>query len=144
MTILLVEDNRDLASQISASLTGEIRLASSLDSAKQFLAREPIHLVLLDLGLPDSQGLDTLRAVQMYGIPIVVLTANVDLAQEAVHLGVTDYVIKRDPRDMANRIRFNVNKLCQPRKKRFSAEAFEVIKSHICLPSVGGRLTLIG
>ena len=64
-----------------------------------FLAlREPTDAILLDLGLPDSQGIVTLeRAREMAGeLPIVIQTASDDdgLARQALQAGAQDYVVK--------------------------------------------------
>lgn len=138
MTILLVEDNKDLADYITQGLTGEVRIVGSLERAKAYLAMEPIHLVLLDLGLPDSQGLDTLKAIKEHRIPVVVLTANTELAEEAAKLDVLDYVIKRDARDLLTRIRFNISKLYKTTRSRsaprFAPEAFEKLKEYLVCP----------
>jgi pilus assembly protein CpaE len=62
------------------------------------LGRGDLDLVLLDLSLPDSQGLGSLTAVRNAapGIPVVVLTglADQDFAHEAVRCGAQDYLIK--------------------------------------------------
>ena len=70
------------------------RLSSGLDR----LARGGINVVLLDLGLPDSQGLATLSAICMSEprMPVVVLSGSEDelVALEAVQAGAQDYLVK--------------------------------------------------
>ena len=69
-----------------------------LEAALRVLASEHITVVLLDLGLPDSQGLETLRRIQRAApnVPVVVMTGNTDedLAVQAVQEGAQDYLVK--------------------------------------------------
>jgi diguanylate cyclase (GGDEF)-like protein/PAS domain S-box-containing protein len=70
---------------------------ASLATALSYLQVAAVDLVLLDLGLPDSQGLDTVtRVAQDYpALPIVVLTAHDEqLAIAALHAGAQDYLRK--------------------------------------------------
>ena len=102
--VLLVEDNPGDARLIELMLD-EIRPkrfslqhVERLSRAIRILEREQFGLVLLDLGLPDSQGLDTFAAVHAAapGIPVVVLTGNQDevVGSEAVQAGAQDYLVK--------------------------------------------------
>lgn len=104
-TILLVEDNPGDARLIEEMLVGldtdtEFRLwqASRLASGIDVLARRNVEVVLLDLSLPDSVGMDTLHAVQATAphVPIIVLTGTDDqrLALLAVKAGAQDYLTK--------------------------------------------------
>jgi two-component system cell cycle sensor histidine kinase/response regulator CckA len=101
--ILLVEDDDPYASLIdaelrTASLAAVLRRSRTLTEAMRILGQDEFDVVLLDLGLPDSSGLDTLRRVQQVaiGIPIVVLTAEESdaLAISAVQSGAEDYLLK--------------------------------------------------
>jgi signal transduction histidine kinase len=69
-----------------------------LSEALEYLWEETCDVVLLDLGLPDSHGLDTLvvTRAQAPGVPIVVLTGFQDeaLAIEALKGGAQDYLVK--------------------------------------------------
>src|SRR6476619_1310381 len=101
---LLVEDDdtyaamieAELASSPSASVT--LRRARSLAAALSVLPTAPFDGVLLDLGLPDSSGLDTLAQMQRGAgeLPIVVLTSSDDdrMAIAAVQAGAQDYLVK--------------------------------------------------
>lgn len=101
--VLIVEDNPGDVRLISELLT-ESGLETTLDSvstlAEALGACESggIDVVLLDLGLPDSQGLGTLDRIQEGAstMPVVVLTGNVDdrLALRAVESGAQDYLVK--------------------------------------------------
>ena len=72
--------------------------AKRLSEGLQRLAEERIHIVLLDLELPDSRGVDTIRELRKFApdLPIVVLTGIDDqsIAYEAVREGAQDYLVK--------------------------------------------------
>jgi len=104
LKVLLVEDNPGDADLVQEYLSDanqavfEVECVSRLASATELLAVEPFDLILLDLGLPDSSGLETLKVgLQTAGAtPIVVLTGHHDEPSglEAVQLGAQDYILK--------------------------------------------------
>jgi signal transduction histidine kinase len=101
MRVLLVEDNHDDAVLIQETLSGtaiEIDRAERLSTALEKLANGGLEAVLLDLSLPDAQGLDTISRLrsQAPGAPIVVLTGlnDEEAAVKAVEEGAQDYLIK--------------------------------------------------
>jgi signal transduction histidine kinase/CheY-like chemotaxis protein len=101
MRVLLVEDNDDDVLLIEESLSEtkiSIARAERLSSALEQLAKGGFDAVLLDLSLPDAQGLDTISRVhsQAPGVPIVVLTGlnDEEAAVKAVERGAQDYLIK--------------------------------------------------
>jgi PAS domain S-box-containing protein len=75
-----------------------IHHAERLASGIACLATENVDIVLLDLGLPDSQGLETLQRIIEVGrrVPVVVLTGRDDeaLGEAAVREGAQDYLVK--------------------------------------------------
>jgi DNA-binding response OmpR family regulator len=104
MKSLLVEDDpadarliREMLKEVPAG-TFQIEHVTRLDAARERLRQEPFDVVLLDLGLPDSQGLETLTRAQTAngGVPIVVLTGRDDeaFAMEAMRAGAQDYLVK--------------------------------------------------
>ncbi|WP_254565868.1 HAMP domain-containing sensor histidine kinase [Oscillatoria sp. HE19RPO] len=103
--ILLVEDNlgdaelfQDILDMIPESQTWNVTHVMRLTEALVELERDPVQVILLDLSLPDSQGLQTLVTLreQAPTLPIVVLTALNDeqLAITAVREGAQDYLVK--------------------------------------------------
>src|SRR3990172_7702897 len=104
MRVLLIEDNEDAVHLIQDALMEataarfDLARAKSLAIGLQHLSEGGIDVVLLDLSLPDSQGLETIHLVHAHRpeIPIVVLTGIEDdtLAVEAVQAGAQDYLVK--------------------------------------------------
>jgi signal transduction histidine kinase len=104
IVILLVEDNsgdRRLISEMLAeasNVTFDVKYADRLQAAMEYLDQNRVEVILLDLGLPDSQGLETLKRVyaQVSELPIVVLTGLNDemIGVQAVNEGAQDYLIK--------------------------------------------------
>lgn len=102
--LLLVEDNPADAlffqGMLDDQYPGQYTTATigTLCEAKAISARQRFDAVLLDLSLPDAQGLETIgRLVKAApGLPIVVLTglADEDIAMEAVRCGADDYLLK--------------------------------------------------
>jgi signal transduction histidine kinase len=102
--VLLVEDNPTdvfLLQELLAdawTTTCRVTHVERLGAAVQRLAAEPFEVVLLDLALPDSLGLDTFTTLsrQTPEVPIVVLTTLSDEAAaiEAVQAGAQDYLVK--------------------------------------------------
>ncbi|HEV2749162.1 MAG TPA: response regulator [Gemmatimonadales bacterium] len=104
ITVLLVEDNPGDA-RLILELLGEVQAqvfdlerVDRLEDALARLGRAGVDVVLLDLGLPDSQGLDTFVRARRGAPnePIVVISGLDDerLALEAVRSGAQDYLVK--------------------------------------------------
>jgi DNA-binding response OmpR family regulator len=99
--IFLLEDDETLERGISMALTGpEISVVcrTSLSSAREALEEDRFDLLILDVNLPDGNGLDLLRQVRAEGdaTPVILLTAN-DLELDEVtglEAGADDYITK--------------------------------------------------
>jgi PAS domain S-box-containing protein len=102
--VLLVEDNpgdaRLIREMLKEAATAQFELVHvvRLDEALKLLGEASFDVLLLDLTLPDSQGLDTFFGVhsQAPGVPIVVLTGLADevVGVESVKGGAQDYLVK--------------------------------------------------
>jgi two-component system repressor protein LuxO len=100
-TILIVEDSRSLAQtcKVQVEAAGHLTLmAENGRDALELLRRHNVDCVLLDLKLPDMDGMDILREMRQWPSPpaTVVTTANaaLNVAVEAVRLGAFDYLVK--------------------------------------------------
>ncbi len=104
MQILLIEDNpgdiRLLQEYLKEGSTCQFQIvqADRLSRGLERLAEACFDAVLLDLSLPDSQGLDTLVRLHeaVKGVPIVVLTGTEDeaLGVQLIQAGAQDYLVK--------------------------------------------------
>jgi PAS domain S-box-containing protein len=104
INVLLIEDNPDDVELLRRKLTKSasrqftVTLVRSLKEGLVELSKSSPDLILSDLGLPDSHGLDTVtKVLQMASnIPLVVLTGYDDeaVAIKAVQLGAQDYLVK--------------------------------------------------
>jgi signal transduction histidine kinase/DNA-binding response OmpR family regulator len=104
MNILLVEDNpgdaRLLREMFNQQTTHDIMVThiESMAEAERHLAEHPVDVFVLDLGLPDSQGLGAVRRARAIAphVPLVVLTGLDDeqLAVQALQDGAQDYLVK--------------------------------------------------
>lgn len=101
MRILLVEDNRKLASGIANVLAGSGFHVDTVDNggdADAALAASVFDLVILDLSLPDMDGLDVLRNMRNRAVtvPVLIVTARgrLDDRVRGLDLGADDYLTK--------------------------------------------------
>lgn len=101
MRILIVEDEARIAEIVSKGLTQAGFAVDSVcrsDDAREALATLPYDAAILDLGLPEGDGIDIIEDVRADGnlIPIMVLTAR-DAVEDRVrglNAGADDYVVK--------------------------------------------------
>jgi diguanylate cyclase (GGDEF)-like protein len=103
-SVLLIEDNPGDARLIREMIAEdpdapfELSVADRLSTGLEQLERKPAGLVLLDLSLPDSLGLETFTRVYSHspGVPVIVLTGTDDatVALKAVQSGAQDYLVK--------------------------------------------------
>ncbi|CAI7978455.1 MULTISPECIES: PP2C family protein-serine/threonine phosphatase [unclassified Parafrankia] len=117
--VLLVEDDDTdafLVSELLDEVAAPLRLTRVRTVAEAILHTQKAACVLLDLGLPDSEGLSALRrllAVER-GAPVVVLTGLVDeyRGAEAVAAGAQDYLVKGqvDGRDLLRAVRYAIER----------------------------------
>lgn len=104
MRVLMVEDNPADARLLQIALETDQRSRYEADSVRsvgdalRLLAAYRYDILLLDLTLPDSTGLDSFRRLHDAApdVPVVILTQNEDdsLAAEAVAAGAQDYLVK--------------------------------------------------
>jgi DNA-binding response OmpR family regulator len=110
-TIVLVEDEEDIASLVRAYLERDgfrVVWATRGTEGLQALERHDARLAILDLQLPDTDGLDVCRAIRSWSrVPIVMLTARDEEVDRVtgLELGADDYVTKPfSPRELVARV----------------------------------------
>ncbi|MDE1819217.1 MAG: response regulator [Euryarchaeota archaeon] len=101
---LLVEDDLGYTRLVQLALEGEpsgrftLLHVERLKEALNRIKVGPVEVILLDLGLPDSQGLETLKTLRKRAphVPVVVLTALDDreMVLDALECGASDYLVK--------------------------------------------------
>jgi len=110
MRLLLVEDSKFDARLIETFLSMadfprglDVKHATRLSEARDVLDQQPIDCVLLDLGLPDGEGLGNIEAITQVApdTAIIVLTGlkNDTIATTALQQGAQDYIVKGDYED---------------------------------------------
>jgi two-component system, cell cycle response regulator len=102
-SVLVIDDDEDIHALVEARLRPEdvqVRAARDARSGLQEARRAPPDLILLDLGLPDSTGLELFRGIracpELAEIPVIFLsgTAEVGVKVQAFDAGAADYVTK--------------------------------------------------
>ena len=108
----MIEDDHRLASMVRAYLSDagfEVAVADDAARGMLQLERNPPELVLLDLMLPDDDGLEVCRRIRARSaVPIIMVTARGETTDRVVglELGADDYLPKPyDPRELLARIR---------------------------------------
>jgi two-component system KDP operon response regulator KdpE len=112
LRVLVVEDDREIRSLMQASLSVEgfeVRTAVSVSEARALLQNDLPDVVVLDLGLPDGDGIELVRELRgRHTIPILVVSARHQEAQKIALLdaGADDYLTKPfSVRELQARIR---------------------------------------
>jgi DNA-binding response OmpR family regulator len=110
--VLLVEDEETLASLVGAYLAQEGFSVASVGSGEAALAEiaaGPVRLVVLDLNLPDMDGIDVCRRIRAHSsVPVVMLTARDEEADRLAGLsaGADDYIGKPfSPKELVARMK---------------------------------------
>ena len=100
LRVLVVEDDREIRALVQSALAlegFEVQTAVSLSEAQALVQHSPPALIVLDLGLPDGEGLQLVQEVRRQSsLPIVVISARHQEAQKIALLdaGADDYLSK--------------------------------------------------
>ena len=113
LSILIVEDDITFSLMLTAWLGKKgfvVRSASSVSDAKRRLGEEAFDLVISDLRLPDSDGIDLLKWLKSThpSLPLIMMTsyAEIQTAVQAMKLGAADYIAKPlNPDELLGKIR---------------------------------------
>ncbi len=159
LRILLVEDNPGDADLIQEMLPpGEdsgftVHCVSRLADAVSHLREKKADLTLLDLDLPDSRGIDTVRAARLAApeMPIVVLTGHQDenIGIAAVQGGAQDFLVKGQTQGphLARVIRYAVQRHSAEDRvresERFLRSTLDALSAHIAIIDAAGRVLAV-
>lgn len=132
MYLLVVEDDVNLGRALVKVLNDRYRVnwVRSLEAAKAHFEAAEYDLVLLDLGLPDGDGVDWLRALRAAGArtPVLVVTARdgLDDRVKGLDTGADDYLVKPfEPEELLARIRVLLRRRAGSAQPRLSMGALE-------------------
>lgn len=97
--ILIVEDGRETASVVMRILQYEgctVERVTTGGAAMQALVDRTFHMILLDVGLPDVNGVDVLRSLRTRDVtvPVIMMSGQQDVTKEALQLGAQGYLVK--------------------------------------------------
>lgn len=119
--ILLVEDSDSSIKVVESALSdlgADLTVARTIDEARRATVGKPYDLILLDLLLPDGQGLSLLETwrttADLRNVPVLLLTGreDVELKVNAFALGAEDYIVKPvNPRELQARVTARLRKL---------------------------------
>lgn len=104
LTVLLIEDSPDYAALVQKWLSVRtdtkfvLHWTDSLEAGLSRLKQRGVDVILLDLGLPDSNGVETFTRTKLpaAGVPVILLTGDSSerLALQLVQAGAQDYIVK--------------------------------------------------
>ena len=100
LRVLVVEDDREIRTLVQGALALEgytVQTAVTLAEAAALVQNSPPDVIVLDLGLPDGEGQDLVRAVRRHSsVPVIVVSARHQESQKIALLdaGADDYLIK--------------------------------------------------
>jgi DNA-binding response OmpR family regulator len=113
MKILLIEDDEAIVETIRTCLTlnipdYELDATDNGSEALFKLARDHYEIALVDLGLPDIDGIEVIKMLRAFSdVPVLVISARNDKDDitQAIACGANDYMIKPfDPHDLSSRL----------------------------------------
>ncbi len=137
--ILIVEDDNGLNQGLCRALRGEDRKILScynLRAARYQFSREKLSLILLDVNLPDGNGVDFLKEVKAAApeLPVILLTANdtdLDIV-DGLEQGADDYITKPFSLSVLRaRVNTQLRKAAAPKDSAYQADGFLFDFAHL-------------
>jgi len=116
--LLIVDDDLSILMVLKMRLESEgyqVEVASEIKAAKDLAVRNEYELAILDLKLPDGNGIDLMKSIHEVdpGLPVIILTAygTIESAIEAMKAGAYKYLKKPfDYRELVFQIRNGIEK----------------------------------
>ena len=152
--ILLVEDNLGDARLLREMFDGqgahfgELTHVDCMNAAEKHLAEHTVDIILLDLGLPDAQGLGAIRRTRAVApdVPLVVLTGLDDesMAVQALQHGAQDYLIKGqiETRALLRALRYAIERKAMESAALAMARQMAHAAEHDALTGLPNRMLL--
>ena len=119
--ILVIDDEPAVVDVVMFSLRRSgfvVNVAATLAEARRLLETQSFDLMVLDLGLPDGDGMELCRQARSgSGLPVLILTCRDDEVDRVVGLesGADDYVVKPfSPRELVARVRAILRRAVRP------------------------------
>lgn len=154
ITVLLVEDNASDARLVTRRLENTQLLRCKVDTTEYLntalmLARNKQYdVVLLDLSLPDSIGIDTVVSIrrEVTTIPVIVLSAQEDLqvATRAMEVGADTFIVKRPELSTDELEREIIYALERSRRQHTARSLMKISMQGLAYDEKGGTTTLLG
>ncbi len=150
--ILIVEDEEDIARLIARTLEKESfepLIATSLSEAQKLISQKLPALIILDLMLPDGDGLElckSLRFREEKGVPVIILTAKGEEVDRILgfEMGADDYIVKPfSPRELALRVKAILRRSqTPPPSSLLRFEELEIFPEHMKVRVAGKPVKL--
>jgi diguanylate cyclase (GGDEF)-like protein/PAS domain S-box-containing protein len=157
--VLLIEDNpgdarliREMFSEQS-SQDIELNYVECMGDAERYLAEHAVDIILSDLGLPDTQGLEAVRRTHAAAphVPLVVLSGMDDesMALQALKEGAQDYLIKGqiESRELLRSMRYAVERKLNEEtlytEKEFAQVTLDCIGDAVICTNIAGNITFL-
>ncbi|WP_457607120.1 response regulator transcription factor [Nitratifractor sp.] len=148
--ILMVEDDPEITELLEAYLSRygmELLSVTSPTVGLEKLETERYDLMLVDLGLPEMDGLELCRLVRERHpeVPIIVSTARADVSDKvlAFELGVDDYIAKPyEPRELVARIQATIKRYERLTPIKMTQSPFRVDRQRMAITMEGRPLEL--
>lgn len=135
-TLLVVEDEEDIRELISYNLEREgftVQAVESGEEALKYVAKRPVDLVILDLMLPNMDGLEVCRRIRadasLRELPVLMVTAKAEETEVVVglELGADDYLCKPfKPRELVARVKALLRRVVS--RKHEGSEGDEIVE----------------
>jgi diguanylate cyclase (GGDEF)-like protein/PAS domain S-box-containing protein len=158
-SVLLIEDNPGDARLIREmfneqnSMDIELNHVECMGDAEKYLAEHAVDIILADLGLPDTQGLESVRRTHAAAphVSLVVLSGldDVSIALQALKEGAQDYLIKGqiESRELLRALRYAVERKIVEEtlyaEKEFAQVTLDCIGDAVICTDVAGNITFL-
>lgn len=149
--ILVVEDDDAVRRLVLTTLSLHgytCQEATSVTQALLALSSQPLDLALLDLGLPDGDGVEVIRTLRVWStLPVIVLSARLEDTDkvEALDAGADDYLVKPfSLEELLARVRVALRRVERERMVSPGVEEVRYTNGSLCIDYAAGCVSLEG